>query len=211
MKYIKSYEAQEVKETQEELDIRYLTRVQGAGQISYIKEIIEYYKLTTEQIHNLKLAVDYHYLDRDDFTNVVNQIINSGYVWHYTESERKFKIAYATNFKSKIIKLKKPYQIGYLTWNKYKLDINQHHDLNSHDYNDIIGEIPKEYPFGKKYIIGRGRYRSEKDNKTLWETYKNTKRESEFIQVVDEKDIYILTQQDIENIEAIQSQNKYNL
>lgn len=217
MKYIKTYESTDKKETEEEKDIKYLSRGQssqsGTEARKYVEEVIEYYKLTAEQIHNLKLAIDYNYLSRDDFGTVLNSVINLGYMSHYIgDSERKFKIAYNKNFKTKIIKIKKPYPIGYLTWNKYPLKITAAHDLNSHDFNDLIGEIPAEYPVSKKYVIGRGRYRGElNDRKSLWEQYKNTKRESEFIQVVNEKDLYILTPKDIEEIEIMQNQNKYNL
>jgi len=210
MKYIKLYQEEN---DQKNLDILYLSRMQGSKDISYIKETIDHYKMTTGQIHNLQLAVEYNYLPREDFRNVVNEIINSQDVWHYLESEKMFKIAYEKNFKTKIKKIKKPYPICYITWNKYKLDPIQYNDLNSFDYNDIIGEIPAEYPFEKKYLVGKGRYRSKSndDNKTLWEKFRNTNRESEFIEVIDEKNLYILTKTDIDKIEIITNANKYNL
>jgi hypothetical protein len=212
MKYIKTYDSntydtkfnsysQKIQD-----DISYLAKKQGTGTIRYIIETIIRYKLTVEQIHNLKLAIEYCYLDVDDFKNVVNDS-----TW-YNNSERLFKIAYEKNFEEKIKKIKKPYPICFITWNKYPLNIQLHYDLNSHDFSDVIGEIPSEYPFGKKYLVGLGRYRSENNNgKTLWEHFKNKKRRSDFIRVFDEKEIYILTPNDIEAIEIGSAANKYNL
>jgi len=208
MKYVKTYEAVNNERLE---DIVYLSKSQGTGIISYIEEVINHYKINDEQIHNLKLAVEYSYLSREDFGNVVSQIINSGDVWLYRDSEKKFIKAYEKNFKTKIIEIEKPYPICYVTWNKYKWDITQNNELNSYIFDDIIGEISAEYPFDKKYVIGKGRYRSKGNNKTLWEEYRNTKRESEFIQVRDEKNLYILTKTDIDNIKIVKDTKKYNI
>ena len=224
MKYIKTYEASifdndNTFNTEE--DIYYIAHKQGSwsGDAAerYVKEVIEYYKMTPEQINNLRLALEYNYLKFDDFRSILGLIINSdkdNRVWTYFDSEKKLKIAFKTNFKTKIINIQKPYPIGYLTWNRYKWNIKHYNDLEGFDFSDIIGEIPKEYPFSKKYIVGNGRYRSENRNKrmtTLWEDYKNTKRESEFIKVVDENEIYILTPEDIKQCELIKNADKYNI
>ena len=213
MKYIKTFENKTVNK-----DIVYLAKKQssysGSKSREYVEEVIEYYKMTDEQIHNLRLAIEYEYLDFNDFRNILALIINSNKtdtdrIWTYFDSEKKLKKAYQENFKTKIINIEEPYPICYLTWNKYKWDSTQY-DLESFDFNDIIGEIPKEYPFGKKYLIGKGRYRGD-DDTTLWEKYKDTKRESEFIKVVDEKNIYILTEDDIKNCKVINTAKNYNL
>ena len=121
--------------------------------------------------------------------------------------DKKFKTAYESNFKNKVIKCEKPYKI--CARHKSTLDSD---DLYSHDFDEIIGEIPKEYPFGKKYLVGSGRFRGKNnDGETLWEHFKNTKRESEFIGVIDEDKLIILTDKDIENIEMRSTANKYNI
>ena len=217
MKYLKSYENTQQKTDQD--DLYYITKQQSSysGEYAshYVDEVVKYYNMTEEQIHNLRLAIEYKYLDFNDFRNILNLIINSDKkdrIWTNFDSEKKLKAAFNTNFKTKIKPVKKPYPICYKTWNKRQWNINQYNDLESFDFNDIIGEIPKEYPFDKKYIIGQGRYRSDNNNyRTLWEEYQYTYRESEFINAIDEKNIYILTPEDIENCNLIQNANKYNI
>ena len=191
-------------------DIEYLAKIQGTGYTKYIQKAIDYFKMSDEQIHNLRLAVEYDYLYFRDFGDVINNILN-GRSWASTQNERKFKMSYEKDFRTKIIEIKKPYPICYLTWNKYPFDINKHKDLDSFELNDIIGEIPAEYPFGKKYLIGKGRYRCVPDYKTLWEQFRNTNRESEFIKVIDEQSLHILTDEEIEKIELVETTNKLNL
>jgi len=207
MKYIKKYESVQ-KTARLETDIKYLSNIQGTQKDEYIVDVIEHYKMTNEQVHNLKSAVQYNYLNYKDFRNVVNEVINFDHVWSEILSEKKFKVAYESNFKNKIIECDKPYKI--CVKNKYYLESIS--DLYSFDLNDIIGEISKEYPFGKRYVIGQGRYRGNDNNReTLWEEFRGTKRESEFIKVFDEDQIIILTDEDIKNIEMRSNANKYNL
>ena len=179
MKYLKSYE-NIYKITQQKTkqdDIFYISKQQssysGEYASSYVDEVVEYYKMTEEQIHNLRLAIEYKYLDFRDFRNILGLIINSDKtdrIWSFFDSENRLKAAFNTNFKTKIKPVEKPYPICYKTWNKYTWNINKYNELESIDFNDIIGEIPKEYPFDKKYIIGQGRYRSDNNNyRTLWE------------------------------------------
>ena len=216
MKYIKTFENKDkiLEDFSEKakLDITYLAEKQGTGlewSIGYVLKTINYFNLTEEQIHNLRLAVEYGYLYYRNYRDVINNIINLGYIssldyW----TERKFRIAFETNFKDKIIEIKKPYPICVQKFKGLK-SIN---DLNSHKANEIIGEIPKEYPLDKKYVVGLGRYRGDnEDRKCLWENFINTKRESEFIKVFDEKEIYILSEKDIEDIEIVSQADKYNI
>lgn len=216
MKYIKKFESDdkvlEDFSTESKNDIKYLAEKQGAiidWSTKYVLQTINYFNITEEQIHNLRLAVEYGYLYYQDYRDIVNSIIHYGYVSSSNYlSERKFKAAFEKNFKDKIVKIKKPYPICVETFKGLK-SVN---DLNSFQVNDIIGEIPKEYPFDKKYVVGMGRYRGEnEDKKSLWEKFKGTKRESEFIKIFDEKNIYILTEKDIENIEIKSQADKYNL
>lgn len=213
MKYIKTYE--KIKPTTLDQDIDYLVKELSYQSIDYIKEVIEYYKMTEEQIHNLRLAVQYSYLTLVDYRNVVGQVINSkreypDRVWHYTDSERKFKDAYDSNFKDKIKYLPKPYQIA--RHKNHKLEyINE---LDSFNLFDIIGIIPGHTfisKFETKYLAGDGRYRNDKDGLTLWERYRNTDRESEFIKIWNESELVILTPEDIEYLEAKSNAKKYNL
>lgn len=219
MKHLKQYESIKKDIQQLEIDIKYLTNM-SSGYRDYIMKTIDYYKLTEEQIHNLKLAVEYNYLDRHDYSNVINEIINSNDVWHSLTSERKFKDAYETNFKTKIIDLPKPYQIA--CTNRFANNLHPYlskniediHSLNTHSLFDVIGKIPGYTyitKFETKYLVGIGRYKNEQDNKTLWERYQNTKRESEFIKIYNESDLYILTEKDIEYIETKEIANKYNI
>ena len=115
------------------------------------------------------------------------------------------KDAYESNFKDKIEYLPKPYQIA--RHKKWKLEDTN--ELDSFHLFDIIGKIPTI--FGVKYFAGEGRYRNEKDNLTLWERFKNTARESEFIKAYDENDLIILTPEDIEYLEAKSTAHKYNI
>lgn len=205
MKYLKNFESK----SNLEKDINYLSSKLSYQSVDYVKETIEYYKMSDEQIHNLKLAVEYGYLYYEDYRNVVGQVINSksesDRVWLYRESERKFKDAYESNFKNKIIKIKKPYPIA--RYINYKLDdIN---GLNSFNLYDVIGKIPTK--FGNKYLAGKGRYRNDKTDKTLWEEFKNTKRESEFIRVYNESELVLLTDKDIEYLQLKEKTDKYNL
>ena len=215
MKYLKSYENTQPKTKQD--DIFYISQSSYSGEYAsnYVDEVVKYYNMTEEQIHNLRLAIEYKYLDFRDFRNILGLIINSDKtdrIWSFFDSENRLKAAFNTNFKTKIKPVEKPYPICYKTWNKYTWNINKYNELESIDFNDIIGEIPKEYPFDKKYIIGQGRYRSDNNNyRTLWEEYQYTYRESEFINAIDEKNIYILTPEDIENCNLIQNANKYNI
>lgn len=236
MKHIKTYEEKLSHEEKEKYfkdkfdlypkkirkDITYLSEKQGSGYVKYIIETIDYYHMTEEQIHNLRLAVEYDYLDYKDYRDVISIIINSLPYLNNEDYEnaiknnslsidstkqRKFKLAFQKNFKTKIIDISEPYPIAaYKKW----FDVNKHDTFNTHDLDEIIGEIPKEYPFGKKYIVGKGRYRGD-DNKTLWEKFKNTKRESEFIKVYDESDIHILTPSEIEIIKTKEDVKKFNL
>lgn len=63
MKYIKTYESV-VDIFEIPSDIKYLAGVQGTGQIKYIQQAIDYFKMSDEQIHNLKIAVEYNYLSQ---------------------------------------------------------------------------------------------------------------------------------------------------
>ena len=50
--------------------------------------------MTEEEIHNLRLAVEYQYLYHDDYSNVISQVINSNReypkrVWAFEDSEIK--------------------------------------------------------------------------------------------------------------------------
>ena len=226
MRYIKTYESK-VKLSKRDEDIEYLVKIQGTGYVKYIIQVIDFYKMTDEQIHNLKIAVEYRYLPQEDFKNVVSEIINFNKVWHSTSSERAFKIAYEKDFRKKIIRIKKPYPICYKTWNRYPFEINKKYfdhetdsyinkffydNLETGDFNDVIGEIPPEYPFDKRYLVGEGRFRgSTGTDKTLWEEFKGKKRESDFIRVFEEKDIHILTEDEIDIIKMRGNAEKYNL
>jgi len=90
MKYLKTYEAkwETLKWSRDDLD--YLSKTQGAGIIRYIEEVMEYYKMDNEQLHNLRLAVEYNYLFYKDFRDVVSEIINNNRVWSSLHSEKKF-------------------------------------------------------------------------------------------------------------------------
>jgi len=207
MKYIKNFE-----NILESDDINKLTTFlsSGSGKHSeeYLKQVINHYNMTDDEVHNLRLAVEYGYLYYSDFRTVVSDIITFGYVWTDKLSERKFKFAYEFNFKNKINYFKSPYIIC----TSYRPYNNESSDINSFDFDEIIGEIPKEYPFGKKYLIGKGRYRGEYNNdETLWEEYLNTKRESEYIKVLDEDKVFILTDDDINNINMRKNAKKFNI
>jgi len=212
-KYIKTYEEHEEHNYPENIrkDIIYLADAQGTGNVGYIIDVIDYYNLTEEQIHNLRLSVDYSYINYQDYRYIVNHIINFNDVGD-SIAEGKFKLSYEKNFKTKVINLTEPYMIVHTNENSRKFDLYKCETLNSHDLSEIIGEIPKEYPFGKKYLLGLGRYRGKfNNNKALWEIYKDTERESQFIEVYDEENIHILTDDEIEIINMKENIKKYNL
>lgn len=216
MKYIKNFESDdkilEDFSTKSKNDIMYLAKKHGTTidwSIKYVLQTINYFDITEDQIHNLRLAVEYGYLYYQDYRDIISSVIHFGYIdTSYRLSESKFRAAFEKNFKDKIVKNKKPYPICVETFKGLK----SVKDLNSSDVNDIIGEIPKEYPFDKKYVVGMGRYRGKnEDSKTLWEEFKGTTRESDFIKIFDEKYVYILTEKNIEYIKIKSQADKYNL
>ena len=78
MKYIRTYENILV-----DSDIKYLADRQGTGIVEYIQKMIDFYKMSNEQLHNLKLSIEYKYLSVVDFSNVVGEIINFNKIWHF--------------------------------------------------------------------------------------------------------------------------------
>jgi len=61
-------------------------------------------------------------------------------------------------------------------------------------------------------LVGNGRYRGDTgSDKTLWENFINTKRESEFIKVHDENKLHILTDDEIDTIKSREEAKRYNI
>lgn len=218
MKHLKTYES--IRDNGISYNIRYLADKLSSSSsasfrleaVNYIKKVIDYYKMTDDEVFNLSIAVESRYLDFDIFKTVVSEINKSEqddiYIYHLIE--RKFKIAYKSNYRKKIIKHNKPYIIC----TRFKSNITDNDDINGFNFDEIIGEIPAEYPFGKKYVIGEGRYRGDSNNdKTLWEKYRNTNRYYEFIKIVDadSKHLFILTETEIEEIKMRGIAKKYNI
>jgi hypothetical protein len=156
----------------------------------YLLITFEYYGMTEEQIHNLRLAYQYDYLPHDDFKNVINSTINDLSI--PTISDRNFKKSFESNFKKRIKWESKPYKVCYTTWGKWKFEGES---ITPDSINEIIGEVDG------KYVIGKGVYRGYSDNrKSLWEEYKGTKRESEFVEVIDPKNVHVIPETEYKEI-----------
>ena len=92
--------------------------------------IISYYNLSQDEVNNLTIALKYKYLLRKDYQNVLDGIDTAlkykhlqrkeldyiGGMAQFFESEKLLESAYKTNFKERIIKFPKPYDICFITW-----------------------------------------------------------------------------------------------
>lgn len=178
----KKIEREFSKEVQQ--DIKYLHSYVHPSSLDII---IEHFNLTDDQIHNLRIAHEYNYIDKSVFSDTINNTINDFPLNASTENE--FKKAFESDFRKRIKWRKPPYKVMH-RWNSY--DKNT---VDEFSLNEIIGDVDG------KYVIGHGIFRGyNRDRKTLWELYKKTRRESEFISVIPSKNVNIIDDDELKEI-----------